>query len=529
MKIVLHILAKDLRRHRWEIALLVLAGAAWVWQTVSPLGWEWLRQRGFVPVLFFGLWFFVTIRVVQGESLVGDREFWMTRPYRWGQLIVAKALLLVLCLNVPFFIAHIVFLHSADIPLSWNFVPGLLFLQLGFAFFFTFPAAALATVTESLVQWGLAVAGMFVYALMLSWLPWNKLPQGLEGGESVCTVLGMALIAPALAFVLVWQYARRRVWPARMAYAGALLVVPLVILLSRTPLIRSIAYPHEKGPGTFQLSVAEDQAGNRSYTRTNDGAVIGIPVVASTGDADTTVDADGLQVTLTGDSGWRWQSEWLNHSISFSKDSPTWDIRFEMPSKLADQMARLHAKASVELAYGVYRFGRPLRVDTSAKRFELPGVGFCHWYDGRKAEIFLSDTESLRNWDCVAPLKLPEIVEIRVESGASTCPQNDSGEPPLPGGHFATQVEHGTSLPADFDPEVIHKFDFSFGAWEPLIPTKADPKSYRLARLCKGTPLTVRTGTLEARMRTTFDLGSIGTEKLIKEESEQTVPFQLHE
>ena len=40
-------------------------------------------------------------------------------------------------------------LHVAHIPLTASVCGGLLFLQLEFIFYFTFPAAALAAVTES--------------------------------------------------------------------------------------------------------------------------------------------------------------------------------------------------------------------------------------------------------------------------------------------------------------------------------------------------------------------------------------------
>jgi hypothetical protein len=521
MKMILHILAKDLRRHRWELMLFVLACAAWAWQTAEPFGLLWIRTREFAPILFLGLWFIVTVRVVQGESLVGDREFWMTRPYRWGRLIAAKALLLLLCLNLPLLIAQVILLHSAGIGLSWPLLPGLFFLQAEFAFFLTFPAAALAAVTESLVQWGLALAGILVFALMLSSLPWDKLPPGLEGGENICSVLGMAIIAPALAFVLAWQYARRRVWPARLVFAGALLVIPLIILLSSTPLIRSIAYPHPSAPAPFQLAIAENgEDPGRIYKRSENiapGADISIPVIASPADPDASIDVDGFRVTLTGDNGWRWQSPWLNRSLKFSKDDPRGSIFFAMPEESANQMAHLHARASVEIAFGVYRLGPPHKVDTQADHFSLTSDAVCHWFHGT------SDRFSFNGVDCAAPLHLPEIMEVRIDSATSTCPESP-GEPPLPTGHSAAAAEHGTDLP-DFDPDPVHKINLNFGAWIPPIPSAGAPDQNLQAKLCRGTPLTVRVGTLEGRRRATFDLGSIGTEKAIQEDPDGTIRF----
>jgi hypothetical protein len=520
MKIILHILVKDLRRQWIEISLFVLVCIAWVWQTAHPSSWEWFRQRELVPVLLFGMWFLVVIRAVQGECLVGDREFWMTRPYRWPQLMVAKALFLALCLNLPLFIAQLFLLSAAQIPLSWSLLPGLLFLGLEFAFFLTFPAAALAAVTQSVVQWGLALVGMLVYTLMLSWLPWNKLPDGLEGGQNLCASLDMALIAPALAFILLWQYARRRVRPPRLVFAGILLTIPLIILLASSPFIRSIAYPQAKGSPPLRISIAENNGDpTRTYTRSGgfDGAAseISIPVSAAPADSDTIVNVDGLRVTLVADNGWRWQSPWQSRSVRFSKNSPNGSLSFSMPEDQAIQMAKLHVKASVELAFTVYRLGAPHRVDTRADRFQLSGNTYCSWH--RQDFSFFNGVET-RGLDCEAALHLPVIMQIQMESGSGSCSQPPD-QPPIPAGHYAADIEYGTDLPADFDPNPAHKVRLFFGSWIPPIPNPRDPKDNLTAWPCRGVPLEVRTGLFENRVRASFDLGFIGSEEPISPES----------
>ena len=515
MKTILHILAKDLRRQWIEIGLFILTCAAWAFQTAHPGAIEWFRQRDFVPALLFGLWFIVVIRAVQGEGLVGDREFWMTRPYRWPQLMAAKALLLILCLNLPFLIAQIYLLADAQIPLSWRLVPGLLFLGLEFAFFFTFPVAALATVTQSLVQWGLALAGMLVYTLALSWIPWNKLPDGLEGGENLSTALGIAIIAPALAFIVLWQYARRRAGPPRLVFGGILLTIPLIILLASTPFIRSIAYPQAKGSASFRLSVAENNDEPMpTYARSDEFSLaeISIPVSAAPIDSDTIVNVDGMRITLTAENGWSWQSPWQNHSVKFSRNSPSATLSFSMPGDLANQMAKLHPKAFVELAFAVYRLDAPRRIDTNVDRFQLTGNTYCTWFHRESNFI------SWNGLDCEAALHEPPIMEIDIESGTGTCSIRP-GEQPLPAGHYANEVEYGTDMPADFDPNPAHKLILDFGIWSPPISVPRDENPKQQVNLhawpCRGMPLQVRTGVFLDRMRATYDLGSIGVEKRV--------------
>jgi hypothetical protein len=522
MKIVLHILAKDLRRHWREIALYLLACAAWAWQTAEPFALEWLHQHEFTPVLMFGLWFFIVIRIVQGELLVGDREFWMTRPYRWGQLMAAKAMALVLCLNLPLLIAQIALLDHAGFPFSLHLLPGLLFLQLMFVFFLTFPAAALAAVTESIVQWGLAIAGIAIYALIVSWLPWDKLPPALESGETLGTILCMAAATPALVFVLLWQYARRRAWPARLAFAGVLLVIPLIVVLACTPIVRSIAYPKARGQAPLHISIANDEKeGSRIYVRSNPGSTanISLPVEAVPSDPDAIVSVDGLQITLAGDNGWRWQSPWLNHSIKFSKDSSSGYIQFSIPNELADQMARVHAQAKVEMAFKVYRLGPQRQIATRDERFFLPGDTVCRW-----GEINGYEVRYYSAHDCVAPFRSPELMVLRTDSGTNTCTIKED-ETPLPAGHIATDSEYGTSLPAEFDPNPVHKINLNFSDWVPAIPNIKDPQIDRIARFCRGTPITVRTGTLQGTMSAVFDLGNMGKEMQRKDEPEDSIQF----
>ena len=287
MKIILHILLKDLRRHWREIALFILVTTGWAWQQAHPFRWLWLDQKQILPILLFLLWLFTVVRVVQGEALVGDREFWPTRPYRWGHLLAAKALFLGLCLNIPLAAAQLYLLAEAGIPFHAGLIAGMFLLQLEFAFFCTFPAAVLAAVTGSLVQWVLVVVGLFLFAMVTSWLPWSKLPVTLLGAENTSSLLGGAIVVSALAFALVWQYARRRVWVARVALAGAVLFVPAIIALSPTQWVRSIAYPPPSSQiaAPLHLTFRNNEDGAREYTRINyrfnPQATIRIPISVS--------------------------------------------------------------------------------------------------------------------------------------------------------------------------------------------------------------------------------------------------------
>ncbi len=525
MRLVLHILRKDLRRHRWEILLYLLTCVSWTWQTANPSGWLWQQTRNIIPGIFFGLWFLLTIRVVQGESLVGDSEFWQTRPYRWHQLLAAKACFLLICLNIPLFVAETVLLAHAGFPFSLRYLPGLLFLQLCFIYFLTFPATVLATLTDSLVQWILTVVGLLVFAMVMSWLPWSKLPATLATQENVAGVIGSVMIVPALAFALLWQYARRRVWPARLAAGAAVLIVPLIVLIAPTDMIRSLAYEQPDGPTPLHLSIADDNSGaGRSYiwhvrTFTRDPR-IEIPLTASTTDPDTLINTDGWRVVLTGDGGWRWQTGWINHTLNIGGTAATTGIFFDMPAAVANELAQKHVKARVELAFSVYRLDPVRRIETSGDAFSPADGIICRWHLRNEEEELRFD-----GIGCDAALRLPPVILTEIESGENTCPVAKDAQP-LPAGHRAINVDYGTSMPAAFDPNPVRSLNLLPGAWSPPIPDPDSPKTSLQAGLCRGTPLTVRTGSLKGAMRATFDLGSIGTEKRVTDDPDDTIGFQ---
>ena len=114
---IVHIFRKDIRRHWREIALSLATLAAFAWNEPSL----WWPQRvdeyparlifsgWYTPMVLIG-WSLLIVRVVQEEPLVGDRQFWVTRPYDWEKLLTAKALFLVVFVNLPLFIVQMVLL-----------------------------------------------------------------------------------------------------------------------------------------------------------------------------------------------------------------------------------------------------------------------------------------------------------------------------------------------------------------------------------------------------------------------------------
>src|SRR5580704_17442657 len=161
MKQVFHIFQKDARHFWLEIAVSIVLLAVYTWNELyswtAPEG----LSNGFVgflkslpAILIVLCWWFIIARVVQDEALVGDRQFWITRPYEWKKLLAAKILFAAVFINLPLLIVQLILLVKAGFNPASHLLD-LLFVQVLLAAFLLLPLAAVATVTSSVVQMGL--------------------------------------------------------------------------------------------------------------------------------------------------------------------------------------------------------------------------------------------------------------------------------------------------------------------------------------------------------------------------------------
>src|SRR5262249_28576319 len=145
----LHIFVKDVRALRWHIVLLlamtvVFGYYLWPWGFVLSLAQTYLMAR-----------------VVHDDTLVGDRQFWITRPISWQALLAAKLLFLVIFVALPTFIADWAVLWREGLAPA-SHVPGLLWRTAANSALWI-PVVAMAAVTRNLVEF-------IVASLLLSWL-----------------------------------------------------------------------------------------------------------------------------------------------------------------------------------------------------------------------------------------------------------------------------------------------------------------------------------------------------------------------
>lgn len=511
MMLALHILLKDLRRHRWEIALYLVSILGWSIQEADPNPWMKSNAGALFPILMFVVWFILIIRAVQGESLVGTREFWTTRPYRAGSLAAAKLAFLVLCLHLPLFLAQSWLVTQAGFPLTGPILLRLVFLQLEFFLILTLPAFALAAITHAIVQWVLTIIGAILAGFVISWFPWSSLPTSLAGTELLSTMVGFVAITALFLVLLFWQYNRRGAPVARVIFGAALLAVPICIIFASTSVARSVVYP--SGPADAPIRLAFVSAPERQYSRNDNfplNSMLQFPVEAATTSADLIAVVEGVRLHFSAPGGWAGESQWTRDDLTLSPDQNLRSLGASVSAGVADKIAATHANVEAELALALYHLDPPQRIDTSAAHFDLPGNAICKWGAGLHATIYSA-------LECTAPLRLPDVYTVHLDSAESTCllPDHKSH---IPTGHHAEHVQvSNNDLPIEFDPNPIRNFLPNLGdvgLWDPLIPNEDTSSEERGlgASICLGTPLNLRTGSFQQRMRITVPLGSMGKE-----------------
>jgi hypothetical protein len=216
VKLIIHIFLKDVR-HLWrEIAVSFALVAAYgrnvpySWAHPGATGVEFSFAGAFFDARFWAsmlvvlvplAWAFTVIRGIQSESLVGDRQFWITRPYDWRQLLAAKLLFILVFVNLPMFILDLFLLSKADFtPL--RYLAGLFWMQLLITIILLLPMAALAAVTATVVQLLLTLLVIVLYVVGLSVLEQHLPASSFTSTDPLPAILliatGFAVIEPAV-------------------------------------------------------------------------------------------------------------------------------------------------------------------------------------------------------------------------------------------------------------------------------------------------------------------------------------------
>ncbi len=226
MRMMLHTFKKDVRR------LWPAAAATWVMLAALANADRWRADwipspmEGWMNLLLTMAWACLAALAVLEEPLVGDRNFWTTRPHRWPALLMAKLVFVVLAIHVPSLLADIFVLSARGFSPA-AYLGDLLSKQMLFFGTVTLPSIALASLVRNFTHFIIAV---FTIATGIAILNggFQRFPE-FHGQESEVRHGTVRILLAAAALAVIWtQYARRRVIPARvMAIAAALAAASL--------------------------------------------------------------------------------------------------------------------------------------------------------------------------------------------------------------------------------------------------------------------------------------------------------------
>ena len=163
MRQALHIFKKDVRQLWFEIAIALIVTAAFAF--IGARRGFWLDDPGanrsvawsMVQLILPLAWWILIARVVYGEILPGDRQFWITRPYRWTSLLGAKLLFIGVFVNLPLLAADVIILRAYGF-LPGEEIQGLVWKQILCTLVFLLPVAAVCAITTRICA--VAVGGV---------------------------------------------------------------------------------------------------------------------------------------------------------------------------------------------------------------------------------------------------------------------------------------------------------------------------------------------------------------------------------
>ncbi|HEY3823241.1 MAG TPA: hypothetical protein VGL82_01730 [Bryobacteraceae bacterium] len=378
MKRTLHIFLKDAQRCWPYLAIVVAITAALAYLTPKWAPMESFGSGGsnrtvdILQILLPIAWWFTIAHVVQGEGLVGDRQFWVTRPYSWTSLLLAKVGFCVAFFFVPLLAHDWVILSSANFPPT-QLMPDLLWRYGSLAGFLMLPAFVLAALTRNMRQFVLAtmmlLIGGFVNGLVGGAHPPSAVAIALTDASRSAGVSWLhdwgstALFFGGAVVLLVWQYAQRRTAVARAIVVAAYLCSLASATWSSRPISPAVwektVVPEDRYPG---VAVAFAQTRGRLSRHETYGVPNKVQV-------DIPVDLTGRRrdllryslaaISMDTGHGEAWNSNWNWYVNVAERDGADW-IEFGMDLKDFQRLNREPVK--MRAVFGVIVYEEQARI-----------------------------------------------------------------------------------------------------------------------------------------------------------------------
>jgi hypothetical protein len=436
---------------------------------------------------------------------VGDRQFWITRPYEWPKLIAAKALFLVVFLYVPLLLAQCCILVRAGFS-PFPYLPGLLSDLYALTCVLILPLVALAAVTRNFARMTLVVLGALVCLFVLFLFSSNASPDriAIPYGDDIAG----ALILCMCVAVVVLQYARRQ------AKTSWLLLGLLVILLGtftrggapddwqmnrkypgRTPAAAQFAY-HEAPETEPTAFVAQ------KYSRIG----ISIPVQVSGVAGGCIVLPDFLKVNLETADGSRWTSVWEPIFMDkFLPEARMAKADFTMPRAIYDSLQGKSLNVKVTFALTQACEAGTQQIAAQRDDFAVHGFGIC------SGTTYLDRPDEIRGLVCRAPLHQPDLTLVHAAWSENPCNAEPSTAATIQSDAWTGTVDHE---PADFGIVPMSSSQIDFSNQYKIEHNQV----LGLRTLCPGTPVTFTKYALTGRSQAGFAISGFRLPRLVRGE-----------
>jgi hypothetical protein len=527
MKQILHIFQKDTRRLWPEILLSIMATAAIV--CVLPLQWTsppttiWgannarmmdigMLGRGLTLLLVIS-WAILIVRSIHAEGLVGDRQFWLTRPYVWIELLGAKLLFLAAFVFLPLVIAQCLLLVLAGLnPLAS--VGGLAFNLLLIAGMLVLPLVAIAAVTADFTRMTLTVLAILLGVGVLVSVVTMHLSFGVEGsliGKLLFLALGDPFL-PSNGAISVGHHSQLPIAVLLLAVCGT--AIALQYALRRTPLSRMVLLSlpialtvlvlltaHGSGPANpftdptypplaagatppVQLSYAPDEKHPLYVSRGESPVGISIPLGFSGLAADSAVIAGPYpRVTITGADGFTWSANAGElYPEKFVSTRSRTHVGFHIPRTDYDRLK--HGQVTISLSFALTQLQAidSIRIPMPTRDVMVPGLGVCRRPDLNHAILV-----------CRSALREPQLTYASADWSQTPCPASQPEIEQVRGDPWMGMLN---ADPAEFGVAPILFTSFVF------MPDMNNTTGGKY--LCAGAPITFTRYRLAGRVQSTL-------------------------
>lgn len=520
MPMILHILKKDLRRHWPEVLVSLVLLGLYTRLISRARGTALLMEGGLFsffaslaqsfPALLILFWIFLAIRLLQGEPLVGNRQWWITKPYEWPVLLAAKLLFLFVCIAIPLFFVQLFLLHRVGFPIP-PCLRSILIMQLELALVLALPSVALGCLLKGLGQALVVVVLIFVgfYAgleLLFLRVPGFAIYSSVDSsGNNI-----VYLLPAALAAAILLQYARRETWLARALIVAALALVILSTALTPYAKLIDQKYPlATPGQEPARLTLAAHRVSSKvgSYLTSNFGphVYLQIPLAFSGIAPQMVLAVFATKISVEPSSATPWTSGWTLQFIhAWSDDNNrSVPVSFDLERKVYDRIKNEPAHLRIELAVIEYQPANPRNLLVPAGPFRDPQLGICALSQEDSPMIYLT---------CRRPFTPPGLIAT-FDPSSSPCSENSAPSREHRVFHELLSPHEDDAPTAGLNPIAEYSLAFNSNPW---FAWRGESTSATFVRLCPGAVIQLAAPQPTTSSRIVLDLDNVKLHDLVE-------------